>query len=88
MKLSGIPITDDHIHIDPANGRGIEAAKDFRRSGGTHIFLVSKPSWSFGSSQPPAKTTGGPLIQPSGWPGWSGRPGLWSIRSSASTRQR
>ena len=48
MKLSGIPITDDHIHIDPANGRGLEAAKDFRRSGGTHIFLVSKPSWSFG----------------------------------------
>ncbi len=48
MKLSGIPITDDHIHIDPVNGRGIEAAKDFRRSGGTHIFLVSKPSWSFG----------------------------------------
>jgi len=30
------------------NGRGVEAAKDFRRSGGTHIFLVSKPSWSFG----------------------------------------
>jgi len=48
MKLPEIPITDDHIHIDPRNGRGIEAAKDFRRSGGTHIFLVSKPSWSFG----------------------------------------
>jgi len=48
MKLPEIPITDDHIHIDPANGRGVEAAKDFRRSGGTHIFLVSKPSWSLG----------------------------------------
>ena len=48
MKLSGIPITDDHIHIDPVNGRGIEAAKDFQRSGGTHIFLVTKPSWSYG----------------------------------------
>lgn len=46
MKLPAIPITDDHIHIDPTNGRGIEAAKDFRRSGGTHIFLVAKPSWS------------------------------------------
>ncbi|KLK87989.1 hydrolase TatD [Methanoculleus sediminis] len=46
MKPPAIPITDDHIHIDPVNGRGIEAAKDFRRSGGTHIFLVSKPSWS------------------------------------------
>ena len=43
-----IPITDDHIHIDPVNGRGLEAAKDFRRAGGTHLFLVSKPSWSFG----------------------------------------
>jgi TatD-related deoxyribonuclease len=43
-----IPVTDDHIHIDPVNGRGLEAAKDFRRAGGTHLFLVSKPSWSFG----------------------------------------
>ncbi len=48
MKSPVIPITDDHIHIDPVNGRGIEAAKDFRRSGGTHIFLVTKPSWSLG----------------------------------------
>ena len=43
-----IPITDDHIHIDPVNGRGLEAAKDFQRAEGTHIFLVTKPSWSFG----------------------------------------
>jgi TatD-related deoxyribonuclease len=43
-----IPVTDDHIHIDPVNGRGLEAAKEFRRAGGTHLFLVSKPSWSFG----------------------------------------
>ena len=42
------PITDDHIHIDPVNGRGIEAAKDFMRAGGTHMFLVSKPSFSLG----------------------------------------
>jgi TatD-related deoxyribonuclease len=48
MKSPRFPITDDHIHIDPANGRGIEAAKDFFRAGGTHIFLVSKPSWSLG----------------------------------------
>lgn len=46
MKSQAFPITDDHIHIDPVNGRGIEAAKDFLRAGGTHIFLVSKPSWS------------------------------------------
>lgn len=48
MKSPPVPITDDHIHIDPVNGRGIEAAKDFFRAGGTHLFLVSKPSWSLG----------------------------------------
>jgi len=46
MKSPAYPVTDDHIHIDPVNGRGIEAAKDFFRAGGTHLFLVSKPSWS------------------------------------------
>ncbi len=47
MQSPKFPVTDDHIHIDPVNGRGREAAKDFLRAGGTHIFLVSKPSWSF-----------------------------------------
>ena len=46
MKSRTYPVTDDHIHIDPVNGRGIEAVKDFYRAGGTHLFLVSKPSWS------------------------------------------
>jgi TatD-related deoxyribonuclease len=46
MQSPKFPVTDDHIHIDPVNGRGIEAAKGFLRAGGTHIFLVSKPSWS------------------------------------------
>ncbi len=50
MNSPDIPITDDHIHIDPANGRGMEAVKDFKRSGGTHMFLVTKPSWSHGIS--------------------------------------
>jgi TatD-related deoxyribonuclease len=48
MTPRRFPITDDHIHIDPVNGRGIEAAKEFLRAGGTHLFLVAKPSWSFG----------------------------------------
>jgi len=48
MKPEKTPLTDDHIHIDPVNGRGIEAAKDFMRAGGTHMFLVSKPSFSLG----------------------------------------
>ena len=48
LKRLCFPITDDHIHIDLVNGRGIEAAKDFKRAGGTHLFLVSKPSSSYG----------------------------------------
>jgi TatD-related deoxyribonuclease len=48
MRSNAFPITDDHIHIDPVNGRGISAARDFLRAGGTHLFLVSKPSWSLG----------------------------------------
>ncbi len=46
MQSPKFPVTDDHIHIDPINGRGLEAAKDFFLAGGTHFFLVSKPSWS------------------------------------------
>jgi TatD-related deoxyribonuclease len=46
MKSPKFPVTDDHIHIDPVNGRGLEAGKDFLHAGGTHLFLVSKPSWS------------------------------------------
>ncbi|MCP1714632.1 TatD-related deoxyribonuclease [Methanocalculus alkaliphilus] len=48
MQKPRFPITDDHMHIDPVNGIGINAVKEFARSGGTHIFLVTKPSWSFG----------------------------------------
>jgi TatD-related deoxyribonuclease len=48
MKSPNFPVLDDHIHIDPRNGRGIEAIKDFKRAGGTHICLVTKPSWSLG----------------------------------------
>ena len=42
-----VPITDNHMHIDP-RARGLEAVKDFKSSGGTHIILVTKPSWSLG----------------------------------------
>ena len=48
MILSGMPVTDDHIHFDPRNGLGVKAARDFYRAGGTHMFLVTKPSWSLG----------------------------------------
>ncbi|HJH32461.1 MAG TPA: metal-dependent hydrolase [Methanosarcinaceae archaeon] len=42
-----IPITDNHMHIDP-RGRGLLAVKDFKNAGGTHIILVSKPTWTIG----------------------------------------
>jgi len=41
------PVLDDHIHIDSRNGRGIVAAREFMQAGGTHICLVTKPSWSY-----------------------------------------
>lgn len=41
------PITDHHMHLDP-RCMGIEAARSFKEAGGTHIFLVSKPSWTIG----------------------------------------
>lgn len=40
-----LPIVDDHLHLDPA-GKGMEAVKEFQRSGGTHLFLVSKATWT------------------------------------------
>jgi len=42
-----IPITDNHIHLD-RRGKGLLAVKEFARAGGTHIILVSKPSWTLG----------------------------------------
>jgi len=46
---AAIPITDNHMHIDP-RGRGLLAVKDFKNAGGTHIILVSKPSWTLGAA--------------------------------------
>lgn len=40
------PILDNHLHLDPVRGDGLEAVKKFKRSGGTHICLVNKPSWT------------------------------------------
>jgi TatD-related deoxyribonuclease len=42
-----IPITDEHIHIDP-RAKGIEAVKQFQNAGGTHMMVVSKPTWTLG----------------------------------------
>jgi len=39
------PVLDDHLHLDPRHGRGIDAVEDFVRLGGTHLLVVNKPSW-------------------------------------------
>jgi len=45
MEQLGTPVLDDHMHLDPAVGRGIDAVEDFHRLGGTHLLVVNKPSW-------------------------------------------
>ncbi|MFQ5815944.1 MAG: TatD family hydrolase [Candidatus Hydrothermarchaeaceae archaeon] len=38
----GWEFTDNHMHIDPKNGRGLDAAREFEAAGGRNIFLVNK----------------------------------------------
>jgi len=45
MERLDTPVLDDHMHLDPQRGRGIDAVEDFRRVGGTHLLVVNKPSW-------------------------------------------
>lgn len=40
------PILDNHMHLDPVNGRGVEAAREFADRGGTHLLVLNKPSWN------------------------------------------
>lgn len=42
------PVLDNHIHLDPDRGRGMEAVEDFVQLGGTHLLVVNKPSWQLG----------------------------------------
>lgn len=44
----GTPVLDDHMHLDPERGRGLDAVRDFARLGGTHLIVVNKPSWHLG----------------------------------------
>ncbi|ELZ35309.1 metal-dependent hydrolase [Halogeometricum pallidum JCM 14848] len=48
MEQLGTPVLDDHLHLDPTHGRGIDAVRDFARLGGTHLLVVNRPSWHFG----------------------------------------
>jgi TatD-related deoxyribonuclease len=40
------PVLDNHLHLDPVNGRGVEAAEAFADHGGTHLNVLNKPSWN------------------------------------------
>ncbi len=42
------PVLDNHLHLDPDDGRGLDAVKEFSRLGGTHLLIVNKPSWHLG----------------------------------------
>ncbi|MFB6217628.1 MAG: TatD family hydrolase [Halobacteriaceae archaeon] len=42
------PVLDNHLHLDPEHGNGIEAVREFARAGGTHLLVVNKPSWQLG----------------------------------------
>jgi TatD-related deoxyribonuclease len=42
------PVLDNHLHLDPEHGQGFDAVEDFARVGGTHLFVVNKPSWHLG----------------------------------------
>ena len=49
--MEEIPITDNHIHVDPINGDGpLEVAKKFQRAGGTVMIIPNKPTWTTGDS--------------------------------------
>lgn len=42
------PVLDNHLHLDPDRGRGLEAVREFARAGGTHLLVVNQPSWRLG----------------------------------------
>jgi TatD-related deoxyribonuclease len=44
--MSETPILDNHLHLDPVNGRGVEAVEEFASAGGTHLLVLNKPSWN------------------------------------------
>lgn len=48
MSESHTPVLDDHLHLDPLDGRGVEAVEEFADAGGTHLLVVNKPSWQLG----------------------------------------
>jgi TatD-related deoxyribonuclease len=49
--MNDLPITDNHIHVDPINGEGpLEVARKFQRAGGSVMIIPNKPTWTLGDS--------------------------------------
>jgi TatD-related deoxyribonuclease len=49
VNMEDIPITDNHIHVDPLNGEGpLKIAQIFHRVGGRVMIIPNKPSWTCG----------------------------------------
>ena len=45
--MDSIPVTDNHIHVDPLNGEGpIDVANKFYRAGGNFMIVPNKPTWT------------------------------------------
>lgn len=44
--MESTPVLDNHLHLDPVNGRGAAVAEEFAEAGGTHLLVLNKPSWS------------------------------------------
>jgi TatD-related deoxyribonuclease len=45
--MDSIPVTDNHIHVDPLNGEGpIDVANKFHRAGGNFMIVPNKPTWT------------------------------------------
>ncbi len=44
--MTETPILDNHLHLDPVNGRGAAATDEFVAVGGTHLLVLNKPSWA------------------------------------------
>lgn len=55
--MDGIPITDNHIHVDPVNGEGpVAVALKFQRAGGRRMIIPNKPSWTINAGTDYRKT--------------------------------
>ena len=45
MDIDDTPVLDNHLHLDPVNGRNVAAVEEFASQGGTHLLVLNKPSW-------------------------------------------